>query len=896
MHSPSRAVVAAGLVLGLICVPAPAWPQARGVLHGTLTDPTGAGIPGALVTARSQTDAHTTYTDRDGRYRFAGLQPGRYRVTINVTGFVPVERQVDIAGAEAPPLDVTLQLLVSVAVEVVGSLSSDRSLSSIVLDGNDIAALPLDPRLFWQRVAEMAGFAGRGDDLTLYVDGFESRIRIPPRETIQAIRIDSNPFGTEFQEPGRGRVEIITKPGSERFSGETTLNFSDDMLNARNAFAADQPEEQYRSYSGYISGPVIPGRWGFLLYGGRWEQREHAVVYATGIDSRTYQPVLINETVATPLHTTSLAARANFLAGTGKTATLFYEYRKQTRDNQAVGGYNLREHGFDTSTAEHLARFSLLSTATNRVNDVRLEFMQEVTHARAKVDTPAIRVLDAFNGGGNPESWLDRSFGGRLNATEVLTYVLRRHTLKGGAGLDIRHVDDTKRSNFGGQFTFGSDFERDAAGRIMTDAFGGAISISPLETYRRTLLGVPGYGPSQFVISDGDPLATLTYWTLAGFVQDEWQASPRLTMSYGVRQHGQSQAAGGLNLAPRVGLAWALNGAGTIRAGSGVFYDYVLPEPLLQAIRHDGRHQREQVVQHPDFFPGVPPVLSGMRLSSTTSINAPDLRPSQLVVTSLIYERPLPWDAFASAGYSWRRGRHLPRRRHINAPGSDGTLPFPDRGPVVQLESSGSSAQHTLDVRWRQNVGTAVILYASYTLGSHRRDTDGYSTFPSDSHQLGLERGPAGDDVRHQVAASGTITLPGGLMLSPFLSFSSAPPLNITTGLDNNADTSFTDRPGLAEPGDPHGISTPYGLLTPNPGPGGSVIARNLGRQARRVDVSLNASLQLPRRLSLRADVTNLFNRVTPTAFNGVLTTAGFAQPTQALPARRVELALTKSF
>jgi hypothetical protein len=851
------------------------------------------------VTALSQTaDAYTAYTDREGRYRLAGLQPGRHRVTINVTGFVPVERQVDITGAEVPPLDVTLQLLVSVEVDVVAGLSPDRNLSSIVLDGNDIAALPRDPRFFWQRLAEMAGFAGRADDLMLYVDGFESRFRLPPRDTIQTIRIDTNPFGAEFQEPGRGRVEVITKPGSERLSGEIALNFSDDTLNARNAFAADEPEEQYRSYIGYIGGPVIPGRWGFLLYGGRWEERENAVVYATTIDPRTYQPALVNETVATPLHTTSLAARANFLAGRGKTATLFYEHRTQTADNRAVGGYNLREHGFDTSTIEHLARFSLLSTSTNLVNDVRIEFTQEVNDARATVDTPAINVLDAFNRGGNPYSWFDHSFGGRIDAAEVLTYALRRHTLKGGARLAFREVDDTKRSNFGGQFTFGSDFERDAAGRIMTDASGRATPISPLETYRRTLLAVPGYGPSQFVVSDGDPLAKLTYWTFAWFVQDDWQVSPGLTMSYGVRQHAQSHAARRLNLAPRVGLAWGLDGGGTgtIRAGSGVFYDYVRPEPLLQTIRLDGRHQRQQVVQYPDFFPDVPSVLSGVRLLSTTSINAPDLRPSQLVVTSLNYEHQLPWGAFASVGYSWHRGRHLLRSRHINAPASDGHLPFPDRGPVIQIESSGSSDRHTLDVRWRHNVGTAVMMYASYTLGSHWSDTDGYETFPSDSYALGVERGPAADDVRHQVATSGTFMLPGGLSLSPYLSISSAPPLNITTGLDNNADTSFTDRPSLVEPGNPNAISTPYGPLAPNPGPGASVIARNFGRQARRVDVSLTASMRLPHGLALRADVTNLFNRVTPTAFSGVLTTAGFAQPTQALPARRVELGVSKSF
>jgi hypothetical protein len=884
-------------MLGLVSMPSMASSQGRSELRGTVTDQTGAPISGALVTALSQTAGpYTTHTDLKGQYRLAGLRPGRHRVTINLTGFAPVERQVDITDAEAPPLDVTLQLLVSVEVDVVASLAASRTLSSIVLDGAAIAALPSDPRLFWQRLAEMAGFAGRTGDLTLNVDGFEGRFRLPPRETIQTIRIDTNPFGTEFQEPGRGRVEIVTKPGSERTSGEAALAFSDESLNAKNAFAADEPKTQYRSYIGYVSGPVIRGRLGLLLYGGRWEQSENAVVYATTIDPITYQPTPVNETVATPVQTTSVAARANFLAGRGRTGALFYEHRTQTADNRGVGGYNLAEHGFDTSSIDHLARFSLLSTSRNFVHDTRVEFTQEVRDTRAQLDAPAINVLDAFNGGGNPYSRFDHSFANRVDVVEVLTYALGRHTLKGGFGVDVREVNDTKRANFGGQFTFGSDFERDAAGRIITDDSGQTMSISPLETYRRTLRGDPGYGPSQFVISDGDPVAKLAYWTFAWFVQDEWQLSPRLTMSYGVRQHGQSDAAGGLNLAPRAGLSWGANGGGTLRAGGGLFYDHVRPDPLLQTIRLDGRHQRQQVVQYPDFFSDVPAVLSGERLVSTTSIPAPDLRPAQLLVTSLNYEHPLPWGAFASAGYSWQRGRYLLRSRHINAPLEDGTLLFPDRGPVIQLESSGSSDQHILDVRWRQNIGRAVMLYATYTLGSHLSDTDGFETLPSDSFALGVERGPAADDVRHQIAASGTISLPGGVSLSPYLSISSAPPFNITTGLDNNADTSFTDRPSLVEDGNPNGISTPYGLLAPNPGPGGSVISRNLGRQARRVDVSLTASLRLPYGFALKADASNLLNRVTPTAFNGVLTNLEFGQPTQALPARRIELGLTKNF
>ena len=98
------------------------------------------------------------------------------------------------------------------------------------------------------------------------------------------VRINANPFAAEFSEPGHARIEIITKPGSDTFHGGFRLNFNDEALNARNAFATFKAPLQTRSYGANFSGPLMRNRWGFFMEfrpsragRKRCDQRHHAL-------------------------------------------------------------------------------------------------------------------------------------------------------------------------------------------------------------------------------------------------------------------------------------------------------------------------------------------------------------------------------------------------------------------------------------------------------------------------------------------------------------------------------------------------------------------------------------------------------------------------------------------
>ena len=117
-----------------------------------------------------------------------------------------------------------------------------------------------------------------------------------------------------------------------------------------------------------------------------------------------------------------------------------------------------------------------------------------------------------------------------------------------------------------------------------------------------------------------------------------------------------------------------------------------------------------------------------------------------------------------------------------------------------------------------------------------------------------------------------------------------------TMGFDNNNDTRFADRPAFAQPGTSGAIDTRFGLLDPNPAPGGAIIPRNFRREPSQLDVDVSAVKSLSHGLRLTVDVQNLFNYARLYGSVGVLTSQLFGVPNQALNGRRLWVSLRYGF
>ena len=197
--------------------------SATASLQGTITDPSGALVPQALVQLRGRGGEHRSMTDDSGRYTFPTLPTGKYNVRVIAKGFTVGERRdLEITGQTAFDLQLTIEATSQVLnVEDEAnrvSVSTDPSLNggALVLRQNELQALSDDPDELAQQLQAMAGPGAGPEGGQIYIDGFTGS-NLPPKSSIREVRINSNPFSPEYDRPGFGRIEIFTKPGTNDF-------------------------------------------------------------------------------------------------------------------------------------------------------------------------------------------------------------------------------------------------------------------------------------------------------------------------------------------------------------------------------------------------------------------------------------------------------------------------------------------------------------------------------------------------------------------------------------------------------------------------------------------------------------------------------------------------------
>ena len=135
------------------------------------------------------------------------------------------------------------------------STSPDANASSLVLSGKDLDALSDDPDELQSELQALAGPSAGPNGGQIYIDGFTGG-QLPPKSSIREIRINQNPFSAQYDRMGFGRIEILTKPGTDKLHGQASFSDNHSFMDALNPFAATEPDFSTQMLSGNVGGPL----------------------------------------------------------------------------------------------------------------------------------------------------------------------------------------------------------------------------------------------------------------------------------------------------------------------------------------------------------------------------------------------------------------------------------------------------------------------------------------------------------------------------------------------------------------------------------------------------------------------------------------------------------------
>jgi hypothetical protein len=797
-----------------------------GSVRGQVTDPSGAAVVGATVVVLPPDGPSTTaITNRDGMFEVKPLAPGKYTVQVFAPGFAQFSvKEVSVVAGSPLVLNVHLAIEEQKEKVVVSDsttqldTSSGSNANSLTLKGKDLEALSDDPDELQDELTALAGPSAGPNGGQIYIDGFTAG-QLPPKSSIREIRLNQNPFSAEYDKLGYGRIEILTKPGTDKFHGQMLVNGNDSAFNSRNPFegAALQPGYHSVLYSGNIGGPISK-KASFFFNLDRRNLDEISIVSTPALDAN-FNPILFTEAVPNPRTRTNLTPRIDYQLSSSNTLTARYQYFRENEINNGVSQFSLPSQGFNELNTEHTLQLSDTKTLNERtINETRFQYVRSSSTETVVNTSPTINVSGAFTGGGNYQGNLLQT----TNGYEIQNYTsiaANKHFIKFGVRARIDADSTEKMTGFNGSFTFNSlsnfqitqqDLQAGfTPAQIRADCRGSSPAGTP----------VCG-GASLFAITTGNSLVQNNYADLGFYEQDEWRLRPNITVNYGLRYEWQNQLNDKGGLAPRLGIAWGLGKTrqgspkAVLRAGFGVFYDRFKQQYLEQAQLLNGITQQSFIVTNPDFYPNLPTPaqLAAAQTSPTIYQVDPGLRNPYTIQSGVTLEKQLGKIANVAFTYLNSRGVHALLLRNINAPLPPKFDPAdrPSGGDtnIYQYVSGGGFKQNQFIINGTVRAGVRLSLFGYYTLNYANSDVTGVAGgfsnqavlgFPSNQYDLALDYGRANFDIRQRLFFGGSIALPYRFRISPFLVASSGVPFNITSGVDSNHDSLFTDRPTYAQ-------------------------------------------------------------------------------------------------
>jgi Carboxypeptidase regulatory-like domain/TonB dependent receptor len=759
-----RLSISVALLLFAVSVAAQTTPTAR--LSGKTVDSSGALVAGADVTliGAGSTAITTTKTGPEGSFTIEA-PPGSYALEISADGFQKLVQGISIAPTNNRPLTFTLSVAnITQEVEVQDNpnlitLDPENNQTALVLKEDDIQSLPDDEDELTNYLTQLAGpRAAAAGGVQFVVDGFFGG-RIPPKDQIKEIRINTNPFTTEYSRAGFGRIEIVTKPGTGRMRGNFNFNLRNDALNATQFNAPVKLPYSRQNFQGNVSGPLVHDKLTMTVFAQRNDSFNTNIIKAlTGTGP-------FNSSVTQPNLRENFSSRGQYALTQNNTLNFNLDYGSNTRSNVGIGQFTLPERATSSALKQYNLQFRDTAVLSTRfIHETRFEISQQHNTTTPLKQKIAINVLDAFSAGGsqNVTDTTNKSFLFGDN----LIFNNKAFTLKAGVQADYYRNRAYNAINFLGTYTF-SSLDMYLAGR-----------------------------PTTFTVNQGNPLIFVSQVEFGAFVQTDVKLSDRVLVSPGLRYQVQSHLGDYNNFDPRVSLSYQLNKTTILRLGAGTFHQNFSIANYLQLQQLNGVNQTQIVIQkpsYPDPFAGgaVQTVPISLRTMSNSLV-----APYTNNISGSV-EKSLNSRSTISIAYDYIRGNHLLRSRNINAPVAPDFFvrPDPTRGNIYQLESSGLSTFRGVTLGYRTVFRNNVNMFVNYTYSTSYNDTDGPFSLPANNYDLRSEWGRSPDNQKHHFQIGFNGRLPGNFFVNTQLRLYSGRPYNITTGYDNFNDGLTNARP-----------------------------------------------------------------------------------------------------